>query len=92
MPTQTELRTDLINTLAGEAAESAVDMAGADLDLLPNAEAALAFITNMRYEEETDAELLVLSPHEVTNFRHACRHLRNRNVPTDLAIDRSFEK
>ena len=86
------MRADLINELAEEAAASAVDMAGGDPELLPVATVALEFITNLRYEDERDAEPVVLAPKEVVNFRHAyCRQLRNRGVDTDLAIERSFE-
>ena len=62
-------------------------MAGGDPELLPCATAALDFITNFRYENETDAQLIVLAPAEITNFRHAyCLHLRNLGVPIDVAL------
>ena len=88
----TELRRDLMNTLAEQAAESAVDMAGGNPDLLPTATAALDFITYFRYENETDADLIVLTPAEITNFRHVyCRHLRNLGIATDIAVARSLK-
>jgi len=90
----TELRTNLINELAQEAAECAVDMAGQDQQtFLPSGNTALDFITNLRYEEERDDERIVLTRRELTQF-HAdyCRHLRNLSVPTEVAIARSYQK
>ena len=48
---------------------------------------------NLRYEVERDDERIVLTRRELTQF-HAdyCRHLRNLGVPTDLAIERSYQK
>ena len=92
MTQQTAIRTELINILAQQAAESAVDMAGTDAQLLASAAAALDFITNLRFEHETDEALIVLTPNEVTNFRHAySRHLRNLGISIDMALAQSFE-
>jgi hypothetical protein len=90
----TELRTNLINELAQEAAEAAVDIAGQDQQqLLPSGNTALDFITNSRYEDERDDQPIFLTRRELTRFHHDyCRHLRNLGVPTALAIDRSFQK
>jgi hypothetical protein len=90
--TKKTIRTELINDLANEAATAATDMAADSFeDLLPDADAALAFITTQRYDTGQDQEMITLNRLEMTRFRHDyCRHLRNLGVPTDLAHERSF--